>query len=103
MQSLNTSEFGFVWVVFVVLALIIGGRLILALQAMRQSDHAHPDVIALLGRAANEMAAQPASQEAEEVVYLLDVLGRRVDGDTYRQVLEAVQGDVAVRLQAMRA
>ena len=102
MQNLSTWEFIFVVTAFAVLAWVIGWRFILALRVITEGEDADHNVMTLLGRAANEMAAQPPGQEAEEVAYLLETLGHRVDRDTYRQVLEAVQGDIAVRLQAVR-
>jgi hypothetical protein len=102
MQDLSAWESVFAVTVFCVLAWIIGWRLVLALRVITQGDDTRHDVMALLGRVASEMATQPPGQEAEEVAYLLEALGHRVDRDTYRQVLEAVQGDIAVRLQAVR-
>ena len=102
MQYLSTWESVFVVAVFSVLAWTIGWRLILALRVITQRDDSRHDVMALFGRAASKMATQVPGQEAEEVAYLLEALGRRMDRDTYRQVLEAVQGDIATRLQAVR-
>jgi hypothetical protein len=102
MQNLGTWEYIFVVAMFSVLAWIIGWRLLLALRVITQVDHARHDVKVLLGRAANEMAAQPPEQEAAGVAYLLEALSEQVDRDAFRQVLEVVQGDVAVRLQAVR-
>jgi len=102
MQDLDTWESVCAVAVFAVLAWIIGWRLILALRVITQGNDTRHDVTALFSRAASEMATQAPGQEAEEVAYLLDALGHRMDRDTYRQVLEAVQGDIAARLQAVR-
>ena len=99
MQDPSALQYVFVVIMLVVVGWISGWRFILTLGAVTEDVGVHDDVNALLGRAASEMAAQPPGQEAAEVGYLLEALGHRTDRDTYRQVLEAVQGDVAARLQ----
>jgi len=101
MRGLEVGEWVVIGVVILAVAWVIGIRLVYALRWMLQERGRH-DVMSLLVQAADEMATHPAGREAEEVAYLLEALADRVDKDTYRQVLEAVQGDVAARLRVAR-
>jgi hypothetical protein len=73
-------------------------RIVLVVNQMSLGS-AERKIISLLQRAAVEMSNQSAEQEAKEVAYLLAAMGRRVDRETYRRVLEQVQVDIAASLQ----
>lgn len=102
MRGLDVGEWAVIAVVILGLAWLLGFRLVYGLRCMLQ-DRRREDVMSLLMQAAEEMATHPAGREAEEVAYLLEALATRLDKETYRQVLEAVQGDVAARLRVARA
>ncbi len=102
MHSFDVGQWVVIGVVILALTWVIGIRLVYGLRCMLQ-DRRRGDVMSLLVEAAEEIATHPAGREAEEVAYLLEALAIRVDKDTYRQVLEAVQGDVAARLRVARA
>ena len=102
MQGLHVEGWVVIGVVILALAWVIGLRLVYGLRCLLE-DRARRDLMSLLVQAADEMATHPAGREAEEVAYLLEALAIRVDRETYRQMLEAVQGDVAARLRVARA
>ena len=95
MHSLEGWEAVFAWITLLFLAWTIGGRIALAVRALG----ADRDVRGMLRRAADEMAADPPSQEAAYVTYLLETVGAKVDRSAYRQLLEAVERDVHLRLE----
>ena len=46
------------------------------------------------------MSSQLPEQEAKKVACLLETIGRRMDRDSYRRVLEEIQVNIAARLRA---
>jgi Tfp pilus assembly protein PilV len=102
MHSLDVGEWVVIGVIILAVSWIVGFRLVYALRYMQQ-ERGRRDALSLLAQAAEEMAMHPARREAEEIAYLLEALAGHVDRETYCQVLEAVQGDVAARLRLARA
>lgn len=100
MHNLDGWESVFAWTIFAFLAWMIGGRIALAVRTLAESPGADGDIRDMLRRAANQMAVEPPTQEAAYVTYLLETLGSRVDSNAYRQLLEAVERDVHLRLEA---
>jgi hypothetical protein len=80
----------------------IGVRIALVLGQIREHSDSERDIIPLLKRAAVKMSNQSPEQEATEVAYLLDVMGQRMEPETYRRMLEQVQVGIAAHLQAAR-
>jgi len=99
MPKLDMLEPLTLFIIFLFLFWVIGVRVALVLGQIRKSN-LDRDIMALLKKAALEMADQPPEQEAAEVAYLLETIGGRMDRDTYRRVLEEIQVGVAARLQA---
>jgi hypothetical protein len=100
-SELDLWEFVFACAIFLFLAWIIGGRVALVLSLISKDSLIH-HVTAPLEQATRQMVTQLPAQEAEKVAHQLEALGHRVDRDTYRQVLEAVERDVAARLQSAK-
>jgi hypothetical protein len=86
--------------IFLFLVWSIGVRIALVLSQARQGSDPERAIMALLKRAAVEMAHQPPEQEATEVAYLLGAIGQRTEHETYRRMLEQVQAGIAAHLQA---
>jgi hypothetical protein len=85
--------------IFIFLVWSIGIRIVLVLGQIRPGS-AERKIMLLLQRAAVEMSSQSPEEGAKEVAYLLETVGRRIDRETYRRVLEQVQVDIANSLQA---
>jgi hypothetical protein len=100
---LDGWELVFVFAIFLFLGWTIVGRVALAAGLLSQRRDASRDMITLLRQVAHRMSRQPPQQEAKWITYLLETLGNRLDRDTYRQVLEGVERDIAERLEASRS
>lgn len=101
MPSFDRWEPLIIVAIFLFLTWSVGVRIALVLGQIRIGD-SERDIIALLKRAAARMIHQPPEQEATEVAYLLDAIGRQLDRESYCRVLEQVQASIAANLQAAR-
>ena len=105
------------WLVILIICLVpvglVSGVIVLVLfltkggttrQLLRQTTRniASQDIMAMLEQTATAIATQPARQWSGWVQYLMEVLEGKVDGETYREVLERIRDRITSRLEAGR-